>query len=146
MLLMASIQCDHKDPVSASDADVKAIILFEGWDVFAAMDAAVIKEASIEKDRLRLRVEYSGGDVEHDFELYASKSFLESYPVQADLFLFHDAKGDGAEAIIFDELLFDLSPLKSYYIELYGGGGTLILRIHEPGMRSNFKMLLTYEF
>lgn len=139
--------CENKDPLSANSADdVQLRILDQTFDAGFPQDPAVIDEALIEGDLLKLKVSYSGGYETHDFALIFQGVFMESNPVQADLFLSHDAHDDPAEAWITEELQFDLTPLKMSYKNQYGGGGPVYLRLHEPGVRNQFKALLIYEF
>lgn len=108
-------------------------------DGFALADAI-----SIEGDTLKVNVGYSGGCADHEFTLLWSGMFLESYPVQADLFLLHDNKEDICEA--YEELTieFDLTPIKDTYTAAYqSNGGLILMTIH--GSRDK-KQSITYEF
>ncbi len=85
----------------------------------------------IRDDTLTLRINYSGGCEEHDFELYMSPSvFAESNPVQADLYLRHDANGDACRAYIQQDLIFDLRSVGRRYYELYGHLDPIQINVH----------------
>lgn len=147
IVFLLTSRCDQQDPVSALQEEVQEVILFDNRNVFSSTeDPASIQEASIQGDQLSLKVTYSGGGKKHDFTLFASEGFLESSPVQAELFLSHYAHGDSCEALITEELLFNLSPLKKLYKSMYQDNGPILLRIYEPGETDSFKVLIIYEF
>ena len=73
---------------------------------------------------------YGGGCESHDVTLvaYPSDILPESYPVQLDVVLAHDANGDACEAYLTDTYVFDLTPIKAWYQEAYRDDrGTIIL-------------------
>ena len=148
VMLTVVASCEHSKTVTGPSPSVEAIILFDDHSAITlASDAAAIEEASIEGDLLSLKTAYGGGCRKHDFKLYGSTSFLESYPVQTDVFLSHDAHGDACRALLHDELLFDLSPLKRAYRQMYHGDeGSIYLRIHVPEVGEILQLLLLYEF
>ncbi|KPL19374.1 MAG: hypothetical protein AMJ92_03580 [candidate division Zixibacteria bacterium SM23_81] len=145
-LLLAVAGCQHSNPVKGPSPAAKEIILFDDHNAITlATDAATIEEASLQRDFLRLQVAYGGGCRKHDFKLYGSTSFMESYPVQTKIYLSHDAHGDRCKALVRDEMIFDLSPLKQAYRYMYRTGmGPIRLRIYEPGLREQHRIL--YEF
>ncbi len=106
-----------------------------------------LRSGRIEGDSLYLEVAYSGGCAEHRFDLVMAPAvFLESYPVQANLYLRHDAGGDLCKAYIHKTLSFDLSELKRRYVQAYGSTGstaseTLLLNIFVPQNGSPVKGL-----
>ncbi len=80
------------------------------------LDPYWIDTATVRDNILTLMVRYGGGCGEHAFELYMTPAaFLESYPVQANLYLRHDAKDDRCEALIHEKRNFDLTPLDDFY-------------------------------
>ncbi len=94
-----------------------------------------------------MRVAYSGGCQTHHFSLHAPRCFLESYPIQSDIFLAHDDADDPCDALVEQELLFDLTPLKQEYLKTYrGSDGPIILRIYPPGTRDPVEPRPRYEF
>ena len=109
-------------------------------------DEAKIGSAIISSDVLTLFVQYGGGCKPHDLKLFGSRRFLESYPVQANVFLSHNANGDACKALISDSLRFSLQRLKETYQMYYGGRGTILLRLHEPGKQEPLLPLIRYEF
>ena len=147
VVLLTVAGCNRRDPLSTFRTETQEIVLHDAGRVFlASTDPATIREARIDGDRLMLKVAYTGGSQSHDFQLYGYKIFLESYPVQSDIFLTHDARGDEGDAVNVINLKFDLSPLKDLYNSWYRDGGPILLRIHEPGDTANFRILIAYEF
>ena len=68
---------------------------------------------------LHLTVSYSGGCATHDFTLFGSTAFAESWPVQADIWVVHDTPGDPCLAYITEERVYDLTALGDAYREAY---------------------------
>ncbi len=87
--------------------------------VTASRDPVTIVEVRVEGDALSIDVEYGGGCEDHHFSLQQSGVFRESYPVQTDLSLTHDANGDLCRALVSRTLEFDLTPLKTLYQRSY---------------------------
>jgi hypothetical protein len=111
------------------------------------MDPANILRGEIQGDRLRLQVEFGGGCARHEFSLLPSGIFMESNPPQMNVQLAHDAKGDPCRAMVTQELVFDLSPVRQAYQTAYGPGpGVVILHVQAPGGGSSAAQRLRYEF
>jgi len=100
----------------------------------AAPDPYTIESASVKNDTLRVAVRYGGGCRMHEFRLLLFKSFRESYPVQSDALLSHEANGDGCKSLLERELRFDLTPLRNHYRQTYlTRNGVIRLRLMAPG-------------
>jgi len=96
------------------------------------LDPFVINAASISENILTLSVSYGGGCEAHDFQLYMSPpDFMESFPVQANLYLRHDSHGDACDAYLTEELHFDLSPIRNLYYRSYGSYDDIKLNIYQ---------------
>ena len=94
-------------------------------------DAFVLESLSLTGDILSLTVKYGGGCNEHNLLLFMSpSSFAESMPVQANLYLFHDARGDNCKALMHETVRFDLSPIAHQYDRFYGGSGDVRLNVY----------------
>ena len=78
-------------------------------------DPVQITAARIDRDTLRLTVQYGGGCRTHVFRLVGGYAFAESLPVQTGLHLGHDAGGDVCKALVRPELAFSLAPLAEMY-------------------------------
>lgn len=105
------------------------------------LDWATITEVVLQDDLLQLTVEYSGGCAVHDFQLVAWGGWMESFPVRIQSFLSHDGKDDPCDAIVTEELKFELRPLKNAYQESYGvgqpGETTLVISLSNPNPLSS---------
>ncbi len=107
------------------------------------LDPFVINEASISGNVLTLSVSYGGGCEDHDFLLYMSPpAFMESFPVQANLYLHHDGHADACDAYLTEELHFDLSPIRSLYYRFYGSYDDIRLNIHEYSQNQPGRMIV----
>jgi hypothetical protein len=88
------------------------------------------KSYVLNKDMLKLFVQYSGGCEDHEFLLIGPTGFLESKPVQINLLLSHNANNDRCEAYLSEELEFDLTPLKIAWQQIYQQeSGTIVIQI-----------------
>ena len=138
--------------VSGFASGVYPIVVDQGTDPSSwAMDLALVEAPSFEGDYLILRVSYSGGCAVHHLDLVAFGGWMESFPVQIQSFLSHDANGDQCEAWITRDMTFDLKPLKQAYQESYGvgepGGSTVVILFrHQPSFSSLFQYHLEYVF
>ena len=152
VVLLCIVSCDQSNrvllpnPGSHPDVADRIILLDDPFDTRFPEDPVKIEGASIQGDLLAIKVVYGGGCKTHQFALYGSTGFMESYPVQARLFLSHDSNGDMCEAIIRHDIVFDLSPLKRLYQKGYHGSGPIMLRITEPGTDAPLEPLPLYEF
>jgi hypothetical protein len=92
-------------------------------------DSFSIEAAALDGSDLVVTVGYGGGCAPHDFTLcWPDQAFLESYPVQASLELFHDGHGDSCDAWFVEDRRFSLAPL----VDAFGApAGTIVVRIGE---------------
>ncbi len=92
-----------------------------------------LNKASVNWDTLTLNISYSGGCEEHEFELYMSPAvFMESFPVQANIYLRHNGNGDACEAYITEDISFNISKIAENYRNSYfSRAGTVILNVFE---------------
>lgn len=133
---------DTADPVGISlpfsvtcepDSDcVAGVMITEQPPADIQLDPFNLNEARISGDTLTVSVSYSGGCATHDFALFMSPAaFLESNPVQADLYIRHDSHGDLCEAYITTEVSFEVSAIARLYREFYDSGNEVILNVHQ---------------
>ena len=119
---------DKTDEVSADDSNTVIAATPDAWGT----DAYVINAATVEDGTLRVNVSYSGGCETHAFTLVAAEMFLESLPVQLRVSLAHNANGDTCEALITEDHIFDLTPIKEVYQKAYRTDtGTIVLRLKD---------------
>jgi hypothetical protein len=142
--------CSRLSPTDAtqqSDTTNVSIIMVDDLSTAGpAIDNAQIKSAFTSSDVLTIVEQHGGGCAPHEFKLFGSKLFLESFPPQADIVLSHNAHEDLCKALITDTLRFSLIRLREVYQSSYGNKGTLLLRLHEPGKQEPISSLVRYEF
>jgi hypothetical protein len=87
----------------------------------------------LEGSELVATVGYGGGCEEHVFTLcWPDQSFMESYPVQAGLDLYHEGNDDPCDAYFVEDVRFSLVPLSDAYTDAYGGtSATIVLHLGE---------------
>ncbi len=106
------------------------IIVNNSLYLSAPQDSVLINDMSIVGRKLVINASYGGGCKEHVFRLIASDEWLESYPVQTPILFSHDANDDMCTAFFTELFIFNLTPLKERYQELYKEpSGTILLRI-----------------
>jgi len=71
-------------------------------------DAYQYVNAKIKGHLLIVDVNYSGGCANHEFDLNFSKSIMESYPLQINGAVHHNANSDACKSLRSDKLFFDL--------------------------------------
>jgi hypothetical protein len=85
----------------------------------ARRDDYTIERAEVRGDSLVVTLRHGGGCRTHEFTLLVKRGFRESYPVQTDALIAHDAKGDSCRALLTRELSFPLHPLRELYRQNY---------------------------
>jgi hypothetical protein len=96
------------------------------WDGFAVTDMRIAG------DYLALTIEYGGGCQEHQFWCYMSPAaFLESYPAQANLYIRHNANDDFCDALLTQQLIWDLSSVCDLYLAQYGSLDPITINVHD---------------
>ena len=141
--------CSFRNPFGADGDNKKPeqIIMFDDRstvDIFT--DPAKIEAASINDDRLNLTISFAGGCKQHEIKLYGAKHFMESYPLQAGVFLSQNAHQDSCEKHIQKKKIFDITPLKETCLESYSTVDSIMLRLYEPGATVALEPLLAYRF
>ena len=95
-------------------------------------DPYKILEADIVEDEMQLKVQYGGGCKEHDFSMIISIGEIVGVPNTAIGFLRHEAYDDACEALITEDLTFDLTPFKEQWKQLSGkSNGTIEITIND---------------
>lgn len=98
----------------------------------APSDPYSILSAQITGDQLRLKVQYGGGCAEHTFSLMGPLTIPAGDPTPITAYLHHDANGDACEALITQDLIFDLTPLRDRWKNVTGKTfGTIALTIFD---------------
>lgn len=91
-----------------------------------------LDSVSVSNDILKLKLSYSGGCAQHYFVMFMTPpSFMESAPVQANLFLRHIDNNDVCDGFWQETEHFDLTPIAELYQSMYGRLDPIILNVHE---------------
>ncbi|MCK4632261.1 MAG: hypothetical protein KAT79_03260 [candidate division Zixibacteria bacterium] len=95
-------------------------------------DQYTLKQVGWDDDgSLVITVSYGGGCGNHYWQLYMSpSSFFESFPVQANLYLYH-YDDDPCKALVTTTVRFDISPITDLYFEMYDREDPIILNIYD---------------
>lgn len=133
------------DPLRTSTGADPVQVLVGSGPATTRADPAEILRAELEGDTLDLQVRFGGGCAEHDFALVHSGAFMESYPVQTNLTLAHDAHGDACRALLTRAIRFDLSPVKRAYQQGYAEHGVIVIHLRSPGP-GTAALSVRYEF
>ena len=97
------------------------------------LDPVTIQTIALSADRMTIAVAYSGGCADHTFTLHACDVFLESWPPQSDVMLVHADPDDPCDAVVTEDVVFDLVPLKDTYRASQGRSRTLKLNVYASG-------------
>lgn len=103
---------------------------------------------SLSGDILTTYLHYSGGCHLHTYDLYwTPNSFMESEPVQVNLYLSHNGYNDPCDAIIGESPSFDISRIRSSYISAYGSPEEILLNVYDYyDDEPDYKVSILYEF
>ncbi len=128
----------HYPPVIATTLSPDSVQIDDYW----------LDSLSLSGDILTTYLHYSGGCHLHTYDLYwTPNSFLESEPVQVNLYLSHNGYNDPCDAVISESPSFDISRIRQSYTEGYGTPGKILLNVYgyfddEP----DEKITILYEF
>jgi hypothetical protein len=113
---------DPDDHPNNSDNNADDIIIDEdGMDEYID-DGVEFNNAYVtDDDILVIDVTYSGGCVDHGFVLVWNGSYMESYPPQINLFLFHDFNDDPCDGIVNDTLYYNFDFDAPLYVHIRNG-------------------------
>ena len=106
-------------------------------------DPYKILQASIVEDEMQIKVQYGGGCKEHDFSMVISIGEVIGVPNTAIGYLRHEAYNDACEALITEDLVYDLTPFKEQWKQLTGkSDGTIEITIND--LHTGNVMTLSY--
>lgn len=96
------------------------------------VDKFTLLNADINGNTLIGDFQYAGGCRPHFVFAYMSPpAFLESYPVQANIYFRHIANGDMCEALLTEDYRLNLAPIVELHRQEYGTNGPIILNLFE---------------
>lgn len=119
--------------VTIPDPEIQQLIIDEGFVPPRENAAFEVDGMEMIGSELHLRVTYSGGCEEHQFNLYFNKQYAKSYPPQATLFLEHIDNNDRCRAMITKEIVFDLTGIE------YPGTSELVIRLNNTDKKLSYK-------
>ena len=93
-------------------------------------NAVTLQEVELSGDDLTLTVSYGGGCGVHGFRLFMQPAFMESLPVQANLYLQHTNFEDCCRAYITQNISFDIRPIAELHKEQYGDYAEITLNVY----------------
>lgn len=140
--LLAAIGCRQGSPTAPDDAvsvtpgdttpdgPQAGAVHVAGSGAKLGDDAYVLNSAALVGDMLEVSVSYGGGCETHVVALVIAASFAESFPVQLQASLAHEANGDACEAWLTVTYVFDLALVRTRYRDAYGpGAATVVLQL-----------------
>lgn len=93
-------------------------------------DPVTVRRGELHEDILTITVTFGGGCGAHEFKLFMQPAFLESFPVQANLFLQHTDFGDPCDAIVSEDVSFNIRSIAELYKYMYGDYAEVILNVY----------------
>jgi hypothetical protein len=102
-------------------------------------DAFDVSSLEIVGNCLEVHVSYGGGCETHAYDPCWDGSFAESFPVQATLWIDHDAMNDLCDAIVADTWAIDLGSMKSAWQAAYQSqSGSIVLHVGQQSIQYDF--------
>ena len=105
----------------------KVLISNEGFQ----LDEYTLNNMEIKRNILKFDISYSGECKEHFFNAVWDGNFIESLPVQVNIFLSHDSNEDTCEALITKTLEFDLIPIREAYQHTYQTLDKIVINFYD---------------
>jgi hypothetical protein len=140
LVFVALVACEPKTsvPPNADGAEVAD----DGVGVCLeppTSDAFRVEGLGIDDDVLDIEVSYAGGCELHEFTSCWSGSFDKSLPVQAHLWLDHDAHVDSCEALKTETLHIDIMALRDAFTEAQQtDSGTIVIHVQDRSIEYYF--------
>jgi hypothetical protein len=115
----------HFGIVTDLPGDSPPVLFHEGPGSELKQDSYTLRGIHFTGRYLNLDVGFSGCGPDHPLALYMVGGFMESSPVQANLVLSHDDRGELCDAYWQRSLRFDLQPILDRYVQTYGAPGQI---------------------
>lgn len=135
------------EPYQATDSVVGAVVPSRLPASTLCGESNTIGSVRVFGSQLKMTVTYGGGCHRHGFTLFMDPIvFAESAPVQANLYLHHFGDGDFCQALITEELAFDLQPMLDLHMQYYGREDQILLNVfYQPDSTWVLKEQVLYE-
>lgn len=122
------VVCDS----AAQECEIKPVNITDIPPADIQLHPFALNHLVIRGDFLTLDITYSGGCGKHEFDLVMTPAaFLESFPVQANLFLRHEDHDDACDGLVRREVTFNLQPVARLAEAFYGATDEIILNVFE---------------
>ena len=105
------------------------VMFTQGDPSVMCRDELTIRGGSIDGIILEVYVSYGGGCGDHEFILLGRPNFMESFPVQIDLFVHHTNIDDYCDAIVSDTLCFDVRRVAELYEGIYQSCDDILINV-----------------
>ena len=92
-----------------NNPDVKKAIMVTDISPYESSTPTTIEKVALEGNILTIKVSYSGGCKDHEFELVGNKMITKSLPPKRGIFLYHNGNGDHCREHVTEELQFDIT-------------------------------------
>jgi hypothetical protein len=112
VLGLISFQCKTQKPINMNQAE-RALINTNTHVGEATPSNYIIQNAFLEGDILKLTVEFTGGNVNHDFDLVWDGAIMKSRPPKALLQLVHKSENITGNKKVVMNMSFNLSSMKT---------------------------------
>ncbi len=141
LALAVIANCDRS--ISARLPEGTPVVISNIAPVDLQKDPFTIIDPELEGHLLHLTVVSGGGCRDHIYTLTMTPAaFMESFPVQANLFLWHDGMTDPCDAIVTDSVSFDLTPILELYTQMYGQTGQANLNLYNFEQTESTRLVL----
>jgi hypothetical protein len=113
-LIIFIVACGNMNKLSKKDnVTIPGVILTNDFSSYSRESSETqITNAIINDSILTLKVNYSGGCKDHEFQLIGSKMIQKSLPPIRNIMLAHNSKSDDCREFIEQELKFNISDFK----------------------------------
>ncbi len=121
------------------------VMFTQGDPAVMCRDELEIKGGAIDGIVLEVYVSYGGGCGDHEFILLGRPNFMESFPVQIDLYVHHRNIDDYCDAIVSDTLCFDMRRVSELYEGTYQSCDDILVNVLDCNMndpQERFQVLL----
>lgn len=147
--LPADLRAAVETVMAMTQSVLPVVVDVDGTGAGFPRDGLSVGPIQLTGDLLEAELSYSGGCANHEIDLVAFGGWLESAPVQVNLFFSHEDNDDPCDAFPTETRRFDLRALARAYEAVYGvaapGTTTLLLRIEDFQEPNGFK-LVSYLF
>lgn len=120
------------EPLPATSCDARETVIITATPPDSLqLDSFALDTIAVNGDTLSLEVTHGGGCKEHTYALYMSPGvFLESFPVQANLYLQHNANGDACKALLRKKVCVNVRPIAALYEKFYQRRDPIRINVH----------------